>query len=48
MSTENTTNKEQAVAEVAEAPVETAAGTESNRNEPREARRGGRERNPNQ
>ncbi|MEJ3404428.1 30S ribosomal protein S5 [Rathayibacter sp. YIM 133350] len=36
--------KEQEVA--AEAPVETAASTET-RNEPREARRGGRERNPN-
>jgi small subunit ribosomal protein S5 len=30
-----------------EAPVETAASTESLRTEPREARRGGRERNPN-
>nr|WP_165063458.1 30S ribosomal protein S5 [Marisediminicola senii] len=30
------------------AVVETAAGTESNATEPREARRGGRERNPNQ
>jgi small subunit ribosomal protein S5 len=39
--TENT----QAV--VAEAPVETAASTSSTQNEPREARRGGRERNPN-
>jgi small subunit ribosomal protein S5 len=46
---EETTNKEQAVAEVvADVPVETAASTESTRNEPREARRGGRERNPNQ
>ncbi|TAJ47482.1 MAG: 30S ribosomal protein S5 [Herbiconiux sp.] len=45
MSTE--TNKEQDVAAVAEAPVETAASTESTQNEPREARRGGRERNPN-
>ncbi|MDO9396706.1 MAG: 30S ribosomal protein S5 [Herbiconiux sp.] len=43
MSTE--TNKEQDVAAVAQAPVETAASTESNQNEPREARRGGRERN---
>jgi small subunit ribosomal protein S5 len=44
-------NKENAVAVEApvgtEAPVETAASTESNQNEPREARRGGRERNPN-
>ncbi|HEY2558041.1 MAG TPA: 30S ribosomal protein S5 [Diaminobutyricibacter sp.] len=31
----------------AEAPVETAASTNSTQNEPREARRGGRERNPN-
>ena len=38
-------NKEQTVA--AEAPVETAASTTSTQNEPREARRGGRERNPN-
>jgi small subunit ribosomal protein S5 len=38
-------NKEQTVA--AEAPVETAASTNSAQNEPREARRGGRERNPN-
>jgi small subunit ribosomal protein S5 len=38
-------NKEQTVA--AEAPVETAASTNSTQNEPREARRGGRERNPN-
>lgn len=38
-------NKEQTVA--AEAPVETAASTISTQNEPREARRGGRERNPN-
>jgi small subunit ribosomal protein S5 len=30
-----------------EAPVETAASTESTQSEPREARRGGRERNPN-
>jgi small subunit ribosomal protein S5 len=30
-----------------EAPVETAAGTDSLRSEPREQRRGGRERNPN-
>jgi small subunit ribosomal protein S5 len=44
VSTEENT-KENAVAE--EAPVETAASTESNQNEPREARRGGRERNPN-
>jgi small subunit ribosomal protein S5 len=42
---ENTTpNKEQEV--TAEAPVETAASTET-KSEPREARRGGRERNPN-
>jgi small subunit ribosomal protein S5 len=41
------TNKEQDVAAVAQAPVETAASTESTQNEPREARRGGRERNPN-
>ena len=34
-------------AAVAEAPVETAASTTSTQNEPREARRGGRERNPN-
>ena len=41
-------NKEQTVADtaVAEQPVETAASTESTRNE-REPRRGGRERNPN-
>nr|WP_308199787.1 30S ribosomal protein S5 [Herbiconiux aconitum] len=45
MSTE--TNKEQDVAAVAQAPVETAASTESTQAEPREARRGGRERNPN-
>ena len=32
---------------LSEAPVETAASTESLRSEPREARRGGRERNPN-
>jgi small subunit ribosomal protein S5 len=38
-------NKEQTVA--AEAPVETAASTIAPQNEPREARRGGRERNPN-
>jgi small subunit ribosomal protein S5 len=38
-------NKEQTVA--AEAPVETAASTIATQNEPREARRGGRERNPN-
>jgi small subunit ribosomal protein S5 len=44
VSTENTT-KENAVA--VEAPVETAASTEANQTEPREARRGGRERNPN-
>jgi small subunit ribosomal protein S5 len=43
VSDENT--KEQDVA--VEAPVETAASTESVQNEPREARRGGRERNPN-
>ncbi|THG29719.1 30S ribosomal protein S5 [Naasia lichenicola] len=37
-----------AAAETAEAPVETAAGSSpDNRNEPREARRGSRERNPN-
>jgi len=42
-------NKQQeAVATVAEAPVETAASTEPSADrEPREARRGGRERNPN-
>ncbi|GAA3896365.1 hypothetical protein GCM10022381_42280 [Leifsonia kafniensis] len=47
MSTEtpNTASKEQEVA--AEAPVETAASTAPPQNEPREARRGGRERNPN-
>ncbi|MFB2596764.1 30S ribosomal protein S5 [Herbiconiux sp. P17] len=45
MSTE--TNKEQEVAAEAQAPVETAASTESTQSEPREARRGGRERNPN-
>ncbi|WP_082487381.1 30S ribosomal protein S5 [Leifsonia sp. Root112D2] len=44
MSTE--TNKEQDVAET-QAPVETAASTEAPQTEPREARRGGRERNPN-
>ncbi|MEL4320575.1 30S ribosomal protein S5 [Leifsonia sp. YIM 134122] len=42
---ENTPNKEQEV--TAEAPVETAASTETAQAEPREARRGGRERNPN-
>jgi small subunit ribosomal protein S5 len=37
-----------AAAETVEAPVETAAGSSpDNRNEPREARRGSRERNPN-
>jgi small subunit ribosomal protein S5 len=41
------TNKEQEVAAEAQAPVETAASTESTQSEPREARRGGRERNPN-
>ncbi|THG34677.1 30S ribosomal protein S5 [Glaciibacter flavus] len=41
---ENTPNKEQEV--TVEAPVETAASTET-KTEPREARRGGRERNPN-
>jgi small subunit ribosomal protein S5 len=40
-----TNNKEQTV--TAEAPVETAASTDNNRSEPREARRGSRERNPN-
>jgi small subunit ribosomal protein S5 len=45
VSTENDVNKEQTVAE--EAPVETAASTNAAQNEPREARRGGRERNPN-
>jgi small subunit ribosomal protein S5 len=44
-------NKEQTVASAqatdASAPVETAASTTSTQNEPREARRGGRERNPN-
>ena len=44
-------NKEQTVASEqttdAVAPVETAASTTSTQNEPREARRGGRERNPN-
>ncbi|MFF1572805.1 30S ribosomal protein S5 [Leifsonia sp. NPDC058292] len=40
-------NKEQTVASDAAAPVETAASTTSTQNEPREARRGGRERNPN-
>jgi small subunit ribosomal protein S5 len=44
-STQGTENaKETAVA--VEAPVETAASTEANLNEPREARRGGRERSP--
>ncbi len=43
MSTPNT--EEQNVA--GEAPVETAASTQNNNQEPREARRGGRERNPN-
>jgi small subunit ribosomal protein S5 len=43
--TSNTANKEQEVA--VEAPVETAASTAPAQNEPREARRGGRERNPN-
>ena len=52
---DSTPNKEQTVesestetAVVQPAVVETAAGTESNVTEPREARRGGRERNPNQ
>jgi small subunit ribosomal protein S5 len=45
VSTENDVNKEQTVA--VEAPVETAASTIAPQNEPREARRGGRERNPN-
>lgn len=44
-------NKEQTVASEqttdAQAPVETAASTTSTQSEPREARRGGRERNPN-
>ena len=39
--------KEQEVVAIAEAPVETAASTAPAQNEPREARRGGRERNPN-
>lgn len=40
--------QQEAVATVAEAPVETAASTEPSADrEPREARRGGRERNPN-
>jgi small subunit ribosomal protein S5 len=43
VSTEN--NKEQDVAAVTETPVETAASSGSNQSEPREARRGGRERN---
>ena len=42
--TSNTAAKEQEV--VAEAPVETAASTAPPQNEPREARRGGRERSP--
>jgi len=46
VSTE-TNNKEQEVAAVTETPVETAASTAPPQNEPREARRGGRERNPN-
>jgi small subunit ribosomal protein S5 len=50
VSTESN-NKEQTVASEqttdAVAPVETAASTTSTQNEPREARRGGRERNPN-
>jgi small subunit ribosomal protein S5 len=41
------TNKEPDVAAIAEAPVETAASSGQNATEPREARRGGRERNPN-
>jgi small subunit ribosomal protein S5 len=41
------TNKEPDVAAVSEAPVETAASSGANQSEPREARRGGRERNPN-
>ena len=45
MSNAEENNKEQTVA--AEAPVETAASTIAPQNEPREARRGGRERNPN-
>lgn len=58
-SVANTANKEQEVTEATKvetteaavvevAVVETAAGTQSAANEPREARRGGRERNPNQ
>jgi small subunit ribosomal protein S5 len=42
---ENEVNKEQTVA--AEAPVENAASSSAGQNEPREARRGSRERNPN-
>jgi small subunit ribosomal protein S5 len=45
--TSKTGNKEQEVAAVTETPVETAASTAPPQNEPREARRGGRERNPN-
>jgi small subunit ribosomal protein S5 len=41
------TEKEGEVAAVTETPVETAASTAPPQNEPREARRGGRERNPN-
>ncbi len=39
--------KEPDVAAITEAPVETAASSGQNQSEPREARRGGRERNPN-
>jgi small subunit ribosomal protein S5 len=39
--------KEPDVAAITEAPVETAASSGQNQTEPREARRGGRERNPN-
>lgn len=48
MSTETSKTETTApAAAVAEAPVETAASTAPAQNEPREARRGGRERNPN-
>lgn len=48
MSDVQNTNAPTTVTEaLSEAPVETAASTDQSRGEPREARRGGRERNPN-
>ena len=45
-STSSSKADQQDVAAVSETPVETAAGTQSMTNEPREARRGSRERSP--